>query len=148
MTSSVIASRIKRVLGKHIHDDQKWFLQGRYIGENTRLVYDILFETKMSNIPGMILSIDFEKAFDTVSWNFTDNTLKHYKFGSSIRKWVKRFQNGVEATIIPNGFISESFALKRGCRQGDPLLPYVFILSAEILGQMIRNRQAGGTQRR
>ena len=95
----------------------------------------------MSNIPGMILSIDFEKAFDTVSWNFTDNTLKHYKFGSSIRKWVKRFQNGVEASIIPNGFISESFALKRGCRQGDPLLPYVFILSAEILGQMIRNRQ-------
>ena len=72
MASSVIASRIKRILGKHIHDDQNGFLQGRYIGDNIRLVYDILFETKMRNLSGMILSIDFEKAFDTVPWNFID----------------------------------------------------------------------------
>ena len=112
MALSVIASRIKRVLGKLIHEDHKGFLQGRYIGENIRLAYDILFETKMRNMPSMILSIVFEKAFDIVSWNFIDNTLKHYKFGSSIRKWVQLFQNGAEASTIQNGFISESFALK------------------------------------
>ena len=31
------------------------------------------------------------------------------------------------------------FYLKRGCRQGDPISPYIFILCAEVLGQMIRN---------
>ena len=41
--------------------------------------------------------------------------------------------------IIQNGFISEFFYLKRGCRQGDPISPYIFILCAEILGKTIRN---------
>ena len=77
----------------------------------------------MRNIPGNVLSIDFEKAFDTASWKFIDSALKNYKFGSSIRKWLKRFQNGEEASVIQNGFISEKFKLKRGCRQGE----YVFI---------------------
>ncbi|MCG7892737.1 MAG: reverse transcriptase domain-containing protein, partial [Candidatus Thiodiazotropha endolucinida] len=141
LASAVIASRIKTVLNKLIHEDQKGFLSGRYIGENIRIIYDILFETKKQNLPGLILSIDFEKAFDTVSWKFIDKTLKYYNFGQSIRKWVNIFQNGSESSIIQNGFMSESFGLKRGCRQGDPISPYLFVLSAEILGKMIRKNQ-------
>ena len=45
-------------------------MEGRFIGENIRLIYDVLFETKQQNIPGLVLYIDFEKAFDTVSWHF------------------------------------------------------------------------------
>ena len=39
--SSCIANRLKTVLHDIIHDDQKGFLAGRYIGENTRAIYDI-----------------------------------------------------------------------------------------------------------
>ena len=67
LASSVIANRIKTQLSSLIHEDQKGFTAGRYIGENIRLIYDVLFETKKQDIPGMILSVDFEKAFDTVS---------------------------------------------------------------------------------
>ena len=35
------------------------------------------------------------------------------------------------------------FRLKRGCRQGDPISPYIFILCVEILGKMIRNSRIG-----
>ncbi|ESO96980.1 hypothetical protein LOTGIDRAFT_115312, partial [Lottia gigantea] len=38
-----------------------------------------------------------------------------------------------------NGFLSDSFYLERGCRQGDPLSPYIFILCAEILATLMRN---------
>ena len=87
----------------------------------------------------MVLSIDFEKAFDTVSWKFIKKVLKYFNFGPSIISWIDIFQNGSESCIIQNGFMSEFFNLKRVCRQGDPISPYIFILCAEILGKMIRD---------
>ena len=40
--------------------------------------------------------------------------------------------------VIQNGFLSESFPIKRGCRQGDPPSPYIFLLCAEILSLLIK----------
>ena len=60
MTSS-LSNRLKLVLDKLIHENQKGFLSGRYIGENTRLVYDILNYTEQMNKPGLLLLIDFER---------------------------------------------------------------------------------------
>ena len=137
--SSVIANRLKAVLNKLINNDQKGFISGRYIGENIRTVYDILFETKQQNIPGLLVSVDFQQAFDTVSWKFIDKTLDYFNFGPSIKKWIKLFQTGAQSCILQNGHLSESFTLQRGCRQGDPISPYIFILCVEILGKMIRN---------
>ena len=141
LASTVIANRIKIVLDSLIHEDQKGFIAGRFIGENIKLIYDILFETKQQQIPGLILSIDFEKAFDTVSWKFIDKVLTYFNFGPSIKSWINMFRNVSESCIIQNGFMSDFFKLKRGCRQGDPISPYIFILSAEILGKMIRKNE-------
>ena len=52
LASSVIANRIKTQLSSLIHEDQKGFTAGRYIGENIRLIYDILFETKKTRYTG------------------------------------------------------------------------------------------------
>ena len=64
LMSSVIANRVKSVLDKVISNDQKGFIAGRYIGENIRTIYDILFETKQQEIPGLLVSVDFQQAFD------------------------------------------------------------------------------------
>lgn len=138
LASSVLASRIKTSLDKIIHEDQKGFLPGRFLGENIRLIYDILFETKQQEIPGLILSVDFQQAFDTISWKFIQKTLDYYNFGPSFKKWIRIFQNGAESCILQNGYLSGFFGLQRGCRQGDPISPYIFILCAEVLGYMIR----------
>ena len=45
------------------------------------------------NLPGLLLLIDFEKAFDTVSWEFISQTLKYFNFGPSIQRWIHTFQN-------------------------------------------------------
>ena len=140
MASAAIANRLKLTLDNLIHENQKGFILGRFIGEYIQILYDVLFETKNRNLQSLILSIDFEKAFDTVSWKFKVKTLKYYNFGPSIVRWISLFQKGAESCIIQNGFVSDFFLyLKRGFRQGDPISPYIFISCAEILEKMIRN---------
>ena len=74
MASAAIANRLKMTLDNLIHENQKGFISGRFIGENIGLIYDVLFETKNRNLQSLILSIDFEKAFDTASWIFIVKT--------------------------------------------------------------------------
>ena len=84
IASGSIASRIKNVLDKLIATEQTGFIKDRYIGENTRLVYDLLQFTEEQNIPGLLLLIDFEKAFDSLSWSFIHKVLQFFNFGPSI----------------------------------------------------------------
>ena len=97
LMSSVIANRLKSVLDKINSNDQKGFISERYIGENIRTIYGILFETKQQNIPGLMLSVDFQQAFDTVSWKFIEKTKDYFNFGPSIKKWIKLFQTGTQS---------------------------------------------------
>ena len=61
------------------------------MAENTRLIYDIIDKLNSNKQGGLLLLIDFEKAFDSVEWNFLDEALKFFNFGESIRWWVKTF---------------------------------------------------------
>ncbi len=91
MASASIANRIKTVLDKLINGDQTGFISGRYMGENTRQVYDIMQYIEKNDIPGLLLLIDFEKAFDSISWNFIHKVLRYFKFGPNIRQWITLF---------------------------------------------------------
>lgn len=145
MASTCIANRIKPVFDNLIHNDQKGFIKGRFIGENIRQTYDILFEAKKQHVGGLLMLIDFEKAFDSVSWNFIKESLIFFNFGPSLIKWVEVFYNQAQSCVIQNGKLSGLFDLERGCRQGDPLSPYLFLLCGEILAIMIReNKKIGG----
>ena len=67
IASASIANRLKPYLDFLIDNTQTGFVHGRYIGESSRLVYDIIQITEEKAIPGLIVSIDFQKAFDSIS---------------------------------------------------------------------------------
>ena len=79
--SATLANRIKPVLDKIIGQHQKAYIPGIYIGECTRNTYDLFNYAKENNTPGMMLKIDFEKAFDSVDFWFLVATLEMFGFG-------------------------------------------------------------------
>ena len=141
LASGTIANRIKTVLDDIINKDQTGFIKGRSIVENIRLIYDIMKFTDEKNIPGLLLLIDFEKAFDSLSWNFLHKALEHLNFGHSIRKWVKVCYKNISSAVSVSGHLSAFFNIERGCRQGDPLSPYLSLICAEYLATKIRKNK-------
>jgi hypothetical protein len=121
-----------------IHEDQVAYLKDRYIGQNIRLIFDIMEHTKDNNMPGILTFLDFEKAFDTINWDVIQDALNTFGFGNYIRKWVKTIYNNTEACVTNNGFSSTYFNLERGVRQGCPLSAYLFIMVVELLSNKIR----------
>lgn len=105
------------------------------------MIYDVIDVAQDKHIPGMILLIDFEKAFDSISWKFMYNTLHFFNFGPDLIKWVSVLYNGAKLCVIQNGIFSKFFEIGRGCRQGDPVSPYLFNLCVEILGLLIRQNK-------
>ena len=136
--SAILADRIKLTLNKLIHSDQKGFITGRFIGENIRQTYDMINYCKENKIKGLIVLIDYEKAFDSIDWDFIANTLKIFNFGPNKIKWINSIQLNSYSYIVQNGHISEKVLLHRGCRLGDPVSPYIFVLAAEIMAMAIR----------
>lgn len=131
------------MLYKLINEDQTGFLKGRFIGENVRMIYDIMQYTEQNQIPNLLMLIDFEKAFDTISWKFIYQTLDFFNFGASIKNWIQTFYKDIKSCVIQNGIATDYFFPQRGCRQGDPISPYLFLLCAEVLGILIRNNRFG-----
>ena len=141
IASACIASRMKTVLPNLINEAQTGFLTGRYIGENIRLMYDVLHLTEKNNIQGQILLVDFFNAFDSVSWSFIQRCLEFFNFGEMIKKWIKTFYTDISSCVSVNGGYTSWFNVETGCRQGDPSSPYLFLICAEILSLLIRNNE-------
>ena len=73
---------MKRILPDIINNDQTGFLKG---GENVRLLNSVISYAEQQNVTGMLLFIDFERAFDTLEWElFLEKTLRFYNSGDSL----------------------------------------------------------------
>ena len=137
--SKAIAKRLETVLPHIIHYDQNAFVKGRTLFDAARTISDVMEFTKMRDYKGIMTAIDFEKAFDSLNWNFLLKSLEFFGFGESFLGWIRTFYKNISSCVINNGFSTPSFNLKRGVCQGDPLSPSLFIIVLELLALSIRN---------
>ena len=134
----VLANRIKEILVHIIHDNQKGFLAGRHIAVNIRKILDIIQHVEANNLPGIILSADFQKAFDRVELNSLYGAMRIFEFPEEYIKWIQILYKDAHSRINNRGFLSDPIPITRSLRQGAPNSAYLFLIIAEIFATSIR----------
>ncbi|GKD64970.1 putative RNA-directed DNA polymerase, eukaryota, reverse transcriptase zinc-binding domain protein [Tanacetum coccineum] len=85
----------------------------------------------------MVFKVDFEKAFDSLRWDYFDAIMEQLGFGNKWRMWIASCLKNSRASILVNGSPTSEFELSKGLRQGDPMSPFLFILDKEGLHAMV-----------
>ena len=82
-------------------------VNGRFLGENRRLIVDIIETCDIEQLEGYLVAVDFKKAFDSFNHNFLITALEHYGFGNYFIKCIKILLKNQESFVI-NGVILQS----------------------------------------
>ena len=136
--SKVLANRLALVLPHLIDERQIAFLKGRHILHGVMIANEVLAEAKFKNNPCMVFKLDFEKAYDSVSWGFLNYMMMRMGFCERWRKWIHGCLSSATISILINGSTTREFVPERGLRQGDPLAPFLFNIAAEGLTGLMR----------
>ena len=134
-----LAQRLQKVITKIVSTDQNGYIKSRFIGFSIRQIQDIIDYAEEGNLEGVLLFLDYQKAFDSIEWNFMNLALEKFGFGHNFINSVKMLYKNANNSIINNGWVSNSFSVSRGIRQGCPISALLYILSAEIMAENIRN---------
>ena len=78
-------------------------------------------------IKGLLLLIDFKKAFDSIEHEYIEKILRAYNFGDGIRKWISILLKDFVLCTSNGGHKSDFFDMQRGCHQGDPISSALFV---------------------
>ena len=133
IASKAIARRLESILQELIYPNQNGFIMGRSILDAVRTIDDILEFAKVTECCGILLAIDFEKAFDSLNHSFLFKVLEKLNFGEYFVQWIKTSCTDISSCVLNNGFTTDLFPVRLGVRQGDPLSPLLFIMALEML---------------
>ncbi len=138
----MFASRLEKVLHSLIKEDQTGFIKGCNASDNMRRLLHILDFADSHPTPCAVFSLDAEKAFDRLEWNYMWAVLQCFGFGEHFVSMIKTLYHSPAASVITGNIISPSFPLQAGNETGVfHFPPYCFVLSLEPLAQAIRKSE-------
>jgi len=135
--AKVLAFRIEKVIRGFIKKDQTGFIKGRHASDNMHRLFHILDFADSHQNPCAFFSLDAEKAFDRLEWNYMWAVLQCFGFSEHFIYMIKTLYHSPAASVLTGNIISPLFLLQQGTRQGCPLSPLLFCLSLEPLAQAI-----------
>ncbi|KAK1282002.1 hypothetical protein QJS10_CPB22g00323 [Acorus calamus] len=96
----------------------------------------------MSNKTGkgrVAIKINLWKAFDSIRWPYIKAVLQAMNFDHTWISWIMACIQFPQFSVLINGSPFGFFGSSSGLRQGDPISPLLFVLSMEILSQLLDN---------
>uniref|UniRef100_A0A8C5Q8T9 Reverse transcriptase domain-containing protein n=1 Tax=Leptobrachium leishanense TaxID=445787 RepID=A0A8C5Q8T9_9ANUR len=150
--AKILANRLGRYIAEIVHPDQVGFVPGREAPDNIRRALNLIQVATTSGRSSFLLSLDAEKAFDRVDWNYLWAALTSFGIQGDLLKAIQALYAGPRAQVDTGGFLSAPFSILNGTRQGCPLSPLLFALSIEPLAACIREHpdvrgmEVGGKQ--
>lgn len=136
--AKVLAHRLERVLLSIISPDQMGFIKNRYSFFKIRRLLNIISSQSENNTSEAVISLDAEKAFYRVRWDFLFYTLRRFGFGTNFISWIEVLYSSPLAAVRTNNNLSNYFQLQCGTRQGCPLSPLLFAMAIEPLAIALR----------
>ncbi|GJS14768.1 RNA-directed DNA polymerase, eukaryota [Tanacetum coccineum] len=122
--NGILANRLKMVISELISDVQSAFVSNRQILDGPFILNELISWCKAHKSKAMIFKVDFEKAFDSVRWDFLDIILRNFGFGIKWRGWIQGCLSSAMGSILVNGSPTAEFKFPKGLKQGD-LSPYL-----------------------
>ncbi len=119
--------------------DQTGFVHDRQTQDNIRRGLHVTDHVITRNIKATLISLDVEKAFDSLRWQYLHLALRRFGFAESSISCIKKLYSLPNARIKINGHLSQIINLERGCCQRCPLSPALFTLFIKPLAQYIRD---------
>ncbi|XP_057720278.1 uncharacterized protein LOC130934758 [Arachis stenosperma] len=144
--TKVLTNRLRPFLPDIVSPLQGGFIPGRGAPDNIIVAQEILNFMKhtKSKKGTLAFKIDLKKAYDKVDWRFLESTLIAFGFPIIIVNLIMNCVRASSLSIIWNGNRLDSFAPRRGLRQGDPMSPYLFVLCMERLACYISQKVVEG----
>nr|GEW60206.1 RNA-directed DNA polymerase, eukaryota, reverse transcriptase zinc-binding domain protein [Tanacetum cinerariifolium] len=131
--AKVLANRLAKVIDSVIGHEQSAFIKNRQILDGPLMVSEVIQWCKRKKSKLLIYKIDFEKAFNSISWDYLLQVMCFMGFNDTWIKWISGCLFSVTSSILINGSPICEFNINRGLRQEDPLSPFLFIIAMEVL---------------
>lgn len=139
IVAKMLALRLKMVIGSVVDEVQTAYISDRNILDGPLIINEVYSWAKRTKRKTFLFKVDFEKAFDSVNWNYLDSIMEQMQFGAKWRHWIQGCLSSSQASVLVNGTPSDEYPISKGVKQGDPLSPFLFILAMEGLNQVINN---------
>ena len=136
--AKVISNRIEGVMNDLIDDSQNAYIKKRSIFNNLRNISDIIDFCNKTHKIAFLMFADFEKAFDSISWQFIYKIMNNFGFGEKFISFIKVAYTDLKIYVSNNGFLSDAIVPGRGLKQGCSLSCFLYLLVGEVLFRKIQ----------